>query len=94
MSLEISIEDYFEDIIAKSMRGRQVTEAALASKTGVSPDILGRLCRGEFCDEPALVKVAEALQLDPRALTASASKIWRPRNVSLQGLEGFNTPYR
>tara|TARA_R110000850_G_scaffold25755_22_gene74016 strand:+ start:1090 stop:1923 length:834 start_codon:yes stop_codon:yes gene_type:complete len=94
MSPAIPIEDFFEDIIAKTMRGRHISESELAGKTGVSPDILQRLCRGEFCDESALLKVATALQLDPRALTMSASKVWRPRPVTLSGLELFNTPYR
>jgi glyoxylase-like metal-dependent hydrolase (beta-lactamase superfamily II) len=94
MSLSISIEDFFEDIIAKSMRGRHISESELVEKTGVSRDILHRLCRGEFCDEPALLKVAKALQLDPQALTMSASKVWRPRAVTLEGVEIFNTPYR
>lgn len=94
MSLIIPIEDLFEDIIAKSMRGRNISEGNLAETTGVSPDVLHRLCRGEFCDEPALLKVAEALSLDPRALTMSASKVWRPRPVELEGLEVLNTPYR
>lgn len=94
MSPIIPIEDFFEDIIAKSMRGRHISEGDLAEATGVNPDVLHRLCRGEFCDEPALVKVAEALSLDPRALTMSASKVWRPRSVELEGLEVLNTPYR
>jgi len=94
MSPLIPIEDFFEDIIAKSMRGRHISEGELAQATSVSPDILHRLCCGEFCDEPALLKVAEALRLDPRALTLSASKVWRPRPVEMEGLEVFNTPYR
>ncbi len=94
MSETIPIEDLFEDIIAKSMRGRHVTEAELSEKSGEDPDILRRLCRGEFCDETALQSVAKALQLDPAALTMAASKVWRPRSVSMVGLEIFNTPYR
>jgi len=94
MSSQIPIEDFFEDIIAKSMRGRHISEGELARKTGVDLDILKRLCRGEFCDEPALLRVAEALDLDPQALTMSASKVWRPRPVELEGLRVFNTPYR
>ncbi len=94
MISSIPIEDEFEDIIAKSMRGRHISESELAEKTGMSSDILHRLCRGEFCDEPALIEVAKALQLDPQALTMSASKVWRPRSVELEGLAMTNTPYR
>lgn len=94
MTSTVPIEDEFEDIIAKTMRGRQVTEAELQQRTGVSQDILHRLCRGEFCDEPALLEVAKALDLDSQALTMSASKVWRPRTVELEGLAMTNTPYR
>lgn len=94
MTVPIPIEDFFEDIIAKSMRGRHVSISELAETTGVATDILDRLTRGEFCDEPALIKVAEALHLDPQALTMSASKVWSPRPVSIDGLAQFNTPYR
>ncbi|NNE93453.1 MAG: MBL fold metallo-hydrolase [Verrucomicrobiales bacterium] len=92
--MNIPIEDFFEDIIAKTMRGRRVTEAELAEKTGVASDVLSRLCRGEFCDEDALRKVAKELDLDAEALTVSASKSWYPRSVSVDGVEIFNTPYR
>lgn len=94
MTETIPIEDLFEDIIAKTMRGRHISESELAAKTGVAPDVLSRLCRGEFCDEPALIQVARALDLDPQALTMSASCVWRPRAVSLEGLRLYNTPYR
>ena len=94
MSTEIPLEDFFEDILAKTMRGRQVSESELAERTGVEKDVLARLCRGEFCDEKALAKVAEALSLSPRALAMSASRVWRPRPVAVEGLECFNQPYR
>ncbi len=90
----IPIEDFFEDIIAKSMRGRHVTEDELAAATGKDKDVLRRLCRGDFCDEPALHAVALALKLDPNALSIAASKAWYPRAVNLEGVEIFNTPYR
>lgn len=94
MNAPIPLEDLFEDLIAKSMRGLHISESELVEKTGVPRDILARLCRGEFCDEAALVKVAKALSLDPRTLAMAASKVWRPRPVTLDGLAMFNMPYR
>ncbi len=91
---QIPIEDFFEDIIAKSMRGLHITEAEVAAATGEDPETLRRLCRGEFCDEVALQKVARALRLDAEALTIAASKAWYPKPVNMDGLEIFNTPYR
>lgn len=90
----IPLEDQFEDLVAKSMRGLHLGETELSERTGVPRDILSRLCRGEFCDEAALVKVARALALDPRTLTMAASRVWAPRPVSVEGLEMFNLPYR
>lgn len=92
--MHISLEDNFEDIIAKAMRGHQISEAVLAERTGLDRDTLGRLCRGEFCGEAPLAKIAPVLHLDPGALILSASKAWAPRPVSLDGLAQFNTPYR
>ncbi len=94
MTDSIPLEDFFEDIIAKAMRGRHLSESELVEKTGVPRDVLSRLCRGEFCDETALRKVASALSLSPEALTMAASNVWRPRPVEVTGLAMFNTPYR
>ncbi len=90
----IPIEDLFEDIIVKTMRGRNVTLDELAAKTGEPRDLIERLCRGEFCDEGALPKVARVLGLDAHALLGSASNSWYPRMVAIDGLAQFNTPYR
>ena len=92
--MQIPIEDLFEDIIGKAMRGRHISERLLSERTGVELDTLGRLCRGEFCDESALLKIAPVLGLDPGSLTIAASKAWYPKSVSVEGLAQFNTPYR
>ncbi|MEO0414076.1 MAG: helix-turn-helix domain-containing protein, partial [Verrucomicrobiota bacterium] len=94
MTDRIPIDDLFEDIIAKSMRGHRITEAELAASTGVSADNLARLCRGEWWEGPEIAKVAEALKLDADALMASASSTYYPKPVQLEGLELFNTAYR
>ncbi len=94
MTARIPLEDLFEDIIAKTMRGRHLSESELVEKTGVPRDVLSRLCRGEFCDESALKKVAKALSLSPQALAMAASKVWLPRPVEVEGLVMFNTSYR
>ena len=94
MTAAIPLEDLFEDIIAKAMRGRHISESELVETTGVPRDVLARLCRGEFCDEAALAKVATALSLAPRPLAMAASRVWNPRPLSIEGLEMFNLPYR
>ena len=92
--MQIPLEDFYEDIIGKAMRGRHISEGELSEKTGIDRDTLGRICRGEFSDESALPKIAAQLWLDPGALMISASKSWLPRSVSLEGLLQFNTAYR
>ncbi|MCB1091643.1 MAG: MBL fold metallo-hydrolase, partial [Verrucomicrobiae bacterium] len=90
--MPIPLEDNFEDIIGKAMRGLHISESELSARTSVDRDTLGRLCRGEFCDENALLKIAPILGLAAQALTISASKAWFPRAVSMEGLAQFNTP--
>lgn len=92
--MQIPIEDLFEDIISKAMRGLQISEDELSARTGVDRDLIHRLCRGEFVDESAMVKLAPPLGLDPNALTIAASQAWYPKAVTLEGLSQFNTPYR
>ncbi len=94
LMIPIPLEDQFEDLLAKSMRGLHLGETELSERTGVPRDILARLCRGEFCDEAALLRVARVLSLDPRTLTMAASRVWAPRPVSVAGLEVFHLPYR
>lgn len=90
---QIPIEDFFEDILGKSMRGLGIGLSKLSAKTGVPAETIEQLARGKFVDEVALVKIAPALGLDPSALTTSASKAWYPKPVSLDGIAIFNTPY-
>jgi hydroxyacylglutathione hydrolase len=92
--MSIPLEDNFEDIIGKAMRGLHISESDLATRTRIDRDTLGRLCRGEFGDEAALLKIAPMLDLHARSLTMAASKAWRPREVTMEGLAQFNTPYR
>jgi len=94
MTSPIPIEDFYEDILGKAMRGLSIGASRLSERTGVPTDTIDRLSRGEFCDETALAKIAPELGLDPGALTVSASKAWYPKPVSLDGLAIFNTPYR
>ncbi len=94
MSKPIPLEDLFEDIIAKAMRGHHISESELHERSGVPRDVLARLLRGEFCDEGALPKIAKELHLDAQALTLAASRSWSPRPHILEGLVGVDTRYR
>ena len=59
----LPLEDQFEDILAKAMRGLTLGESELAARTGVPVETVRRLTRGELCDEAALGRLATALNL-------------------------------
>src|SRR5678816_4505449 len=86
----IPLEDSFTDIIGKTQRGLKLSDDALASRSGISVDTLLKLKGGEM-DEPALRKVAGALDLGADTLVASARKAWFPRPRAIAGLAQFNT---
>ncbi len=90
--MEIPIEDFAEDIIGKAMRGRSVSIADLSAKSGVAPNWIEKLLKGEF-DEIAARAIAPHLKLDADALAASGNNAWRPDDVELDGLQIFNTPW-
>ncbi len=93
--MKISIEDFFEDILVKSMRGLAFSSSQLSKKTGVSESLIQQFLQGQFSDqdENPLRTLASALGLDPGALVVSAKKQWQPQNVELEGLQQFNTPW-
>ena len=93
MSLDIPIEDFFEDILGKAMRGLGIQPGQLADKTGVPIETIQQMVEGQFVDETSLRTLAVSLELDPEALLVSAKKEWRPQSVELDGLSQYNTPW-
>jgi glyoxylase-like metal-dependent hydrolase (beta-lactamase superfamily II) len=67
-------------------------DAGLARSAGVSPDTVSKIKGGEV-DAEALRKLAQALELGPEALVASARGDWYPAAHSLPGLAAFQTPF-
>jgi hydroxyacylglutathione hydrolase len=89
----IPLEDNFSDIIGKAQRGLRISDTELAEKARVSSQKIRKLREGDF-DELALLRVAPALGLAPRALCELASGEWRPKeNDEVEGLAQFTTPY-
>jgi hydroxyacylglutathione hydrolase len=93
MTPDIPIEDFFEDILGKAMRGLNIQVQQLAENSGVPPKTIQNLMEGQLSDENSLRSLAPALELDPDALLISANKEWLPRPVDLDGLRQFNTPW-
>ncbi len=88
----IPMEDNFEDILGKAMRGLGLEDPILEFLTGVPEVTIASLKEGEF-DEAALRKVAAPLGLDSHTLVERAKGDWRPDPVELDGLRQFNTVF-
>ncbi len=88
----IPLEDLFNDVIAKSMRGLGLNDAALAAKAGVSIEAIAAAKSGAV-DDTLLLKIAPYLNLQGPALVTMAHNAWKPAEVSLPGLVQFNTTY-
>lgn len=86
------MEDNFEDILGKALRGTGLADETLAFLTGVPEETIRKLKTGEV-DEEALRKVASPLGLDPATLVERAREGWRPEPVEMDGLRCYNTVY-
>lgn len=89
---KIPLEDNFEDIVGKVMRGSAIADGVLEFLTGVPEETIAKLKDGEL-DEEALAKIAPTLGLDARTLVERARGSWEPEPVELDGLRQFNTDY-
>jgi len=89
----IPLEDNFTDIIGKAQRGLKLTDAALATKAGISAADLVAVKSGELREHP-LRAVARALRLGDDALLALARREWYPAQPLFpRGFAMFNTPF-
>ena len=88
----IPMEDNFEDILGKALRGTGITNGILEFVTGVPESTIAKLKDGKL-DEDALRKVAAPLGLDSHTLIERAKGDWTPAPVNLDGIRQFNTPF-
>ena len=90
--MAIPLEDKFNDIVGKAMRGLQLSDSQVAQKSGADAAAIHSLRDGQW-NEATARKVAPALNLSADALAASGNESWAPKPVSIDGLAQFNTPY-
>lgn len=90
--MAIPLEDNFNDIVGKAMRGLNMTDGEIADVTGVPEAAINRLVSGEW-DESVARDVAPLLGLNADALAALGNRGWTPQPVPLDGLAQFTTPY-
>lgn len=86
----IELEDFFEDVLGKTLRGTGMSEGVLSFLTNVPTEQIEKLKEGEF-EEKAARAIAPALGLDADCLVELAQRSWHPEPVELEGLRQFNT---
>ncbi|MDL5051068.1 MBL fold metallo-hydrolase [Oscillatoria amoena NRMC-F 0135] len=93
----IPLEDLYNDILSKAIRGRGLGYEEAAKKAGVNWADVTKLKDGHFRagDEPALRKLAQIAGLDADTLIDSALGKWHPGEAPTpQGFEMCSTPYK
>ena len=90
--MSIPLEDLFNDVIAKSMRGLGLNDADLATKSSVTIEAVAAAKSGAV-DDAVLLKIAPHLNLHGPSLVTMAHNAWKPADISLSGLAQFNTVY-
>ena len=90
--MAIPLEDKFNDIVGKAMRGSHLSDSQVAEKSGVDATAVQALRSGEWNEDVAR-KVAPVLGLSTAALAASGRESWAPQPLALDGFAQFNTPY-
>ena len=83
--MSIPLEDNFEDVLGKALRGTGMADEVLEFLTGVPVETIGKLKDGE-ADDAALRAVAPVLGLDAATLVERAANAWAPEPVEMEGL--------
>lgn len=87
-----AIEDNFEDVLGKAMRGCGLTAAAVACQAGLKTDAVEALLAGQ-CDEGALRQVAAVLKLNAASLLELATVSLHPLLVLPVGVQQHTTAF-
>ncbi len=90
--MSIPLEDFYNDILGKAQRGLKLTDSELAARVGISEETFAKVKEGAF-DANAVRALAGELGLNAKALVALGEGTYRPAEISLKGLAGFNSPF-
>lgn len=90
--MQIPIEDFYEDVLAKTAKGLGYSASSLAEKAGLGKEAVREALRGKFVEEEARA-MAPVLNLNADALVRLGKADWLPEAVELQGLALFNTTF-
>jgi hydroxyacylglutathione hydrolase len=92
--MNIPLEDLVTDIVGKAQRGLGLSDADLASKTGIDAGELEAIKQVKGVDFAKVEKLAQALELGPKSLVAIAEGTYKP--TVTEPKDGFlhvNTTY-
>lgn len=91
--MTIPLEDQFQDILQKAVRGTKTTPEAIAAKAGLSAPHAAGVLSGSF-DEPGALALAAALGLAGDRLVRLAKNEYVPAVIEpMTGLAQFNTVF-
>lgn len=91
--MKIPLEDTYQDILQKAVRGQKLTPEAIAAGAGLSAQHAAGVLSGAF-DEPGAIALAEALGLESGRLVRIAKNEYHPAEIErMAGLSQFNTPF-
>lgn len=88
----IPLEDLFNDILGKAMRGLGLSTAEIARTAGIPGHKVQAVLDGAF-DAAVVMALAPELGLHGPSLVALAEGRWQPAVSTIPGLSGFNSPY-
>jgi hydroxyacylglutathione hydrolase len=90
--MSLPLEDGFQDVLAKAMRGCGKAPGQLLEETGLSAEKIRTILGGDF-DAVAVRALAAALGLAPDRVVALGEKSYVPVPVEVEGLRQFSTPF-
>ncbi len=90
--MAIPLEDKFNDIVGKAMRGFKLSDSEVGEKADVSAAAVQALRDGQW-NEAVARQIAPVLALKAAALAECGNESWQPKPISLDGFAQFNTPY-
>jgi glyoxylase-like metal-dependent hydrolase (beta-lactamase superfamily II) len=90
--MAIPLEDKFNDIVGKAMRGLKLSDSQVADKSGATAAAVQSLRNGQW-NEAVARQIAPVLGLGAEALAVSGNESWAPQPAALDGLAQFNTPF-
>lgn len=90
--MSIPLEDFFNDVVGKAMRGQGMTVESLAAASGVEAAAIQALREGQ-AQSQILLRIASSLCLHGPSLVEMAQGGWMPEPLELEGLAQANTTY-